>query len=97
MAAKEMGIASVPTVKLSHPTEAERRAYVLADNKLAPNPQRRAVFASEPGIASEVSLTSCLKFRILSSALKGKNSITSKRRTTNATDMLKRQPSPPRS
>lgn len=37
MAAKELGIVSVPTVKLSHLTEEERRAYVLADNKLALN------------------------------------------------------------
>ncbi|MDX8444457.1 site-specific DNA-methyltransferase [Mesorhizobium captivum] len=37
MAAKELGIASVPTMKLSHLSAEERRAYVLADNKLAIN------------------------------------------------------------
>ncbi|PLX36781.1 MAG: DNA methylase N-4 [Hyphomicrobiales bacterium] len=37
MAAKELGITEVPTLKLSHLTAAERRAYVLADNKLALN------------------------------------------------------------
>jgi DNA modification methylase len=37
LAAKELGIAAVPTVKLSHLGAAERRAYVLADNKLALN------------------------------------------------------------
>src|SRR5712672_3673907 len=37
MAAKELGLASVPTLKLSHLSAAERRAYVLADNKLALN------------------------------------------------------------
>jgi DNA modification methylase len=36
-AAKELGMASVPTLRLSHLTAAERRAYVLADNKLALN------------------------------------------------------------
>jgi DNA modification methylase len=36
-AAKLLGIKSVPTVALSHLSEAERRAYVLADNKLALN------------------------------------------------------------
>lgn len=36
-AAKLLGIKRVPTVALSHLTEAERRAYVLADNKLALN------------------------------------------------------------
>lgn len=37
MAAKDLGLATVPTLKLSHLSPAERRAYVLADNKLALN------------------------------------------------------------
>lgn len=37
MAAKELGLAAVPTVKLSHLSAEERRAYDLADNKLALN------------------------------------------------------------
>jgi DNA modification methylase len=36
-AAKLLGLESVPTLRLSHLTEAERRAYVIADNKLALN------------------------------------------------------------
>lgn len=36
-AAKLLGMMSVPTIALSHLSEAERRAYVLADNKLALN------------------------------------------------------------
>jgi DNA modification methylase len=36
-AAKLLGLASVPTMKLSHLSETERRAYVIADNKLALN------------------------------------------------------------
>ncbi len=36
-AAKLLGLETVPTLKLSHLTETERRAYVLADNKLALN------------------------------------------------------------
>jgi hypothetical protein len=36
-AAKLLGQKTVPTLKLSHLSEAERRAYVLADNKLALN------------------------------------------------------------
>jgi DNA modification methylase len=36
-AAKLLGHASVPTLRLSHLTAAERRAYVIADNKLALN------------------------------------------------------------
>jgi hypothetical protein len=36
-AAKLFGIETVPAVRLSHLTEAERRAYVIADNKLALN------------------------------------------------------------
>lgn len=35
MAAKEVGLSKVPTLKLSHLSPAERRAYILADNKLA--------------------------------------------------------------
>src|SRR5690554_974501 len=37
MAAKQLGLDAVPTVKLSHLSGEERRAYVLADNKLALN------------------------------------------------------------
>ncbi|MEQ1955913.1 DNA methyltransferase [Mesorhizobium sp. CN2-181] len=37
MAAKELGLSAVPTLQLSHLTADERRAYVLADNKLALN------------------------------------------------------------
>jgi DNA modification methylase len=36
-AAKLLGIEAVPAVRLSHLNEAERRAYVIADNKLALN------------------------------------------------------------
>ena len=34
-AAKLLGIDAVPTVRLSHLSEADKRAYILADNKLA--------------------------------------------------------------
>jgi DNA modification methylase len=37
MAAKLIGMATVPVLRLSHLSAAERRAYVLADNKLALN------------------------------------------------------------
>lgn len=37
MAAKELGLLKVPAVRLSHLSPEERRAYVLADNKLALN------------------------------------------------------------
>ncbi len=36
-AAKSLGMKAVPTLALSHLSEAERRAYILADNKLALN------------------------------------------------------------
>src|SRR4051812_2960921 len=36
-AAKLLGLIAVPTITLSHLTADERRAYVLADNKLALN------------------------------------------------------------
>ena len=34
-AAKLLGLATVPVLRLSHLSEVERRAYVIADNKLA--------------------------------------------------------------
>ena len=34
-AAKELGMKDVPTVSLSHMSDAEKRAYILADNRLA--------------------------------------------------------------
>lgn len=37
MAAKKLSFDTVPAIKLSHLTAAERRAYILADNKLALN------------------------------------------------------------
>src|SRR5215469_5345201 len=36
-AAKLLGLVEVPTLRLSHLSSAEKRAYVLADNKLAQN------------------------------------------------------------
>lgn len=37
MAAKQLGLAAVPSISLSHLTEAQARAYRIADNKLALN------------------------------------------------------------
>ena len=37
MAAQELGMTEVPCVELSHLTEIQKRAYILADNKLALN------------------------------------------------------------
>jgi ParB-like chromosome segregation protein Spo0J len=37
LAAAKLGIAKVPTIKLAHLSETQRRAYVIADNKLALN------------------------------------------------------------
>lgn len=37
MAARKLGLKDVPTIELAHLTEAQRRAYVIADNKLAEN------------------------------------------------------------
>ena len=35
LAARELGMTTVPVIELSHLTEAQRRAYVIADNRLA--------------------------------------------------------------
>jgi len=37
LAARKLGMAEVPTVELSHLSESQRKAYILADNKLALN------------------------------------------------------------
>lgn len=37
MAAQRLGINEVPTIELSHLTEAQKKAYIIADNKLALN------------------------------------------------------------
>lgn len=37
MGARKLGLAEVPCIRLAHLTEAQRRAYVIADNKLALN------------------------------------------------------------
>ena len=37
MAAGVLGLASVPCIRLAHLTETQRRAYIIADNKLALN------------------------------------------------------------
>lgn len=37
MAARKLGLFEVPCIRLGHLTEAQRRAYVIADNKLALN------------------------------------------------------------
>lgn len=37
LAARKLGMAEVPCIRLGHLTEAQRRAYIIADNKLALN------------------------------------------------------------
>lgn len=37
MAAKTLGMVDIPCIRLSHLTEAQKRAYVIADNQLALN------------------------------------------------------------
>jgi hypothetical protein len=37
MAARKLGLSDLPTINLSHMTETQRRAYVIADNQLALN------------------------------------------------------------
>lgn len=37
MAARKLGIESIPTIKLSHLTDKQKKAYIIADNKIALN------------------------------------------------------------
>lgn len=56
-AAKLLGLQQVPTIRLSHLSAAERRAYVLADNKLALNAGwDHELLASELGALAELDI-----------------------------------------
>jgi ParB-like chromosome segregation protein Spo0J len=35
MAARQLGLATVPVIELAHLTPAQKQAYILADNQLA--------------------------------------------------------------
>jgi ParB-like chromosome segregation protein Spo0J len=37
LAARKLGLVEVPCIELAHLTAAQRRAYIIADNKLALN------------------------------------------------------------
>jgi ParB-like chromosome segregation protein Spo0J len=37
LAARQLGLEQVPVIELAHLSEAQKRAYVLADNRLAPD------------------------------------------------------------
>ena len=37
LAAQELGLSTIPTIQVEHLSEAEKRAYILADNKIAEN------------------------------------------------------------
>lgn len=37
LAGRKLGLASIPCIRLEHLTEAQRKAYIIADNKLALN------------------------------------------------------------
>jgi DNA modification methylase len=62
MAAKKLGMAEVPVIEASHLTEAQRRAYVIADNRLAldagwDDEMLRVEFAELEGLGFDLELT----------------------------------------
>ena len=62
MAAKKLGMDEVPVVEANHLTEAQRRAYVIADNRLAldagwDNEMLRVEFAELEGLGFDLDLT----------------------------------------
>lgn len=62
MAAKKLGMTEVPTIELSHLSEAQRRAYVIADNRLAldagwDDEMLRVEFADLEGMGFDLELT----------------------------------------
>ena len=62
MAAQKLGIETVPVIEASHLTDAQRRAYVIADNRLAldagwDNEMLRVEFAELEGLGFDMELT----------------------------------------
>lgn len=62
MAAKKLGMTELPAVEASHLTDAQRRAYIIADNKLALNAgwddeMLRVEFAELEGLGFDLDLT----------------------------------------
>jgi len=62
MAAKKLGMDEVPVIEASHLTEAQRRAYVIADNRLAldagwDDEMLRVEFAELEGLGFDLELT----------------------------------------
>ena len=62
MAAKKLGLDEVPVIEASHLTEAQRRAYVIADNRLAldagwDEEMLRVEFAELEGLGFDLELT----------------------------------------
>lgn len=56
-AARRLGLTAVPTIRLDHLSEAQKRAYVIADNKLAENAGWDAeLLAIELGALAEVAI-----------------------------------------
>ena len=57
MAARELGLAQVPVIELAHLSAAQKRAYVLADNRLAEQAGwDRDLLALELGVLSELGI-----------------------------------------
>ena len=62
MAAKKLGLDEVPVIEASHLTDAQRRAYVIADNRLAldagwDEEMLRVEFAELEGLGFDLELT----------------------------------------
>lgn len=62
MAAKKLGMEEVPVIEASHLTEAQRRAYIIADNRLAldagwDDEMLRVEFAELEGLGFDLDLT----------------------------------------
>lgn len=62
MAAQKLGIETVPVIEASHLTDAQRRAYVIADNRLAldagwDDEMLRVEFAELEGLGFDMELT----------------------------------------
>jgi ParB-like chromosome segregation protein Spo0J len=69
-AARLLGIDSIPTLRLAHLSEAQRKAYVIADNKLALNAGwDRELLAIELQALIDLDFDTCVWRRILALSL----------------------------
>ena len=85
LAARKLGLSEVPVIVLDHLTEAQKRAYILADNQLALN-----AGWDDTLLAAELAALQQEDFNLDLSAMRMKNSPVCSRRKTAGRDLRTR-------